>query len=56
MKKEKVLQSEEELLNTNETMNDYSFFYQMICENKKMDFESDQKVKDDECSTVFVTV
>ncbi len=48
MKKENFLHSEEELLNTNETMNDYSFFYQMICENKKMDFESDQEIKEDD--------
>jgi len=32
--------NEEEILNTNETINDYSFFFQMICENKVMDFES----------------
>jgi hypothetical protein len=34
-------QKEEDILNTNETMNDYSFFFQMICENKVMDFESE---------------
>ena len=43
MEKAKVIMEEEEFLNTNETMNDYSFFYQMICENKKMDFESDRE-------------
>lgn len=37
------LNHEDDILNTNETMNDYSFFYQMICENKPMDFESQVK-------------
>jgi len=32
---------EEDILNTNEMMNDYSFFYQMICEDKVMDFDTD---------------
>lgn len=30
---------EENILNTNETMNDFSFFFQMIREYKTMDFE-----------------
>ncbi|MFW5644642.1 MAG: hypothetical protein ACOCZL_01895 [Bacteroidota bacterium] len=30
---------EENILNTNETMNDFSFYFQMIREYKTMDFE-----------------
>lgn len=30
---------EEEILNTNETMNDFTFYFQMIREYKTMDFE-----------------
>lgn len=43
MKKVYCLSQQENILNTNETMNDYSFFFQMICENKTMDFESQEK-------------
>jgi hypothetical protein len=42
MKYQKESFSEENILNTNETMNDYSFYFQMICENKVMDFEVDE--------------
>jgi hypothetical protein len=45
MRKNKTCVSEEEILNTNETINDYSFYFQMICENKIMDFEADEKKK-----------
>ena len=31
--------NEEDILNTNETMNDFSFYFQMIREYKTMDFE-----------------
>lgn len=36
---------EDNLLNTNETINDYSFYFQMICENKLMDFEANEADK-----------
>ncbi len=38
---------EEEILNTNETMNDFSFFFQMIREYKTMDFEMAEKILKD---------
>ncbi|MBE0655602.1 MAG: hypothetical protein IH594_17510 [Bacteroidales bacterium] len=44
MRENNCVSQEEKILNTNETMNDYSFFFQMICENKPMDFESEEKL------------
>jgi hypothetical protein len=47
MSKGQLGTKEEELLNTNETMNDYSFFFQMICESRKLDFESGESKSED---------
>lgn len=40
MRSNRNFRVEDNLLNTNETINDYSFYFQMICENKMMDFEA----------------
>jgi hypothetical protein len=45
MRKIKRSVSEEDILNTNETIHDYSFYFQMICENKIMDFDADKPEK-----------
>ena len=38
MKKSRA--SEFDSVNTNEIMSDYHFYFQMICEEKELDFES----------------
>jgi hypothetical protein len=40
MKKINLPVYEDEYLNTNEIINDYSFWYQIIYEGKKLDFEA----------------
>ena len=40
MEVKKISDTQEEYLNTNETIHDYSFFYQIIFEERTMDFEA----------------